>query len=724
MIRKEVPLSTNKQKIDKIQEKNDITCSHMDYIMRVIFLGSQNKHNQGIRRKDSDQKTEIFEKLKEVFNHLSAQDVELIEKLSLEEFSLQLKNLDHNGEKVQFGRKLLSMDQCSGDECHSDEELAAEDTDTEIESEDNDYDDRDNDEENDDPYHADLLDEDSLEELLDSGDFGTKIHHLNELLDKFEKIINLTSEDKNLYISAIESLLVYVSAVEDLRTEENLSKENADKFEALNKRLNSLQMKYLSQITHFDTFFTRALESFEELIEKDQFDRKNKDDVKLLNEFIFNFHYASQIEAIIRRRDIEDELMIIGDLEEDMKVMKNAYDSLGYGEEVQDDKYFSRILDDIEDEDIYQSRRLLSISEMSTHQTCNAEDVDCAHEKNAPSANNYDKCQNLLERAEKIRDQLNFKEEQFLSLKEYEKKHQFIKIFMTELKNSQNVLKEYQELMMEGKHCQEDISFKTRMKKIIENIQSQAGNLDWLKHVSSFLFEMKSSEDLLELSEILKRHDELDMNMITGADNTMNTNVKKRSLLSIDTCDKEDLDCKNEDSESELLRDSDKSNHNVKSEDKDKILRRLKHELDEDYGKTGGNKENAKKSALVQCQQFLEKSKKDLKALSNLESKADILKVLEPKKKIKLIKVFMSFMTNVKALFDEYKDIASSLTENDDKIVCQPVLKEAFENLLKLQKLSSKADWFNQMKSLLSTEDPEIVKELTEIMQKFKVNQM
>ena len=534
----------------------------------------------------------------------------------------------------------------------------------------------------------------------------------------------MTSEDKNLYISAIESLLVYVSAVEDLRTEENLSKENSDKFEALNKRLNSLQMKYLSQITHFDTFFTIALESFEELIEKDQYDRKNKDDVKLLNEFIFNFHYASQIEAIIRRRDIEDELMIIGDLEEDMKVMKNAYDSLGYGEEVQDDKYFSRILDDIEDEDIYQSRRLLSISEMSTHQTCNAEDVDCAHEKNAPSADNYDKCQNLLERAEKIRDQLNFKEEQFLSLKEYEKKHQFIKIFMTELKNSQNVLKEYQELMMEGKHCQEDISFKTRMKKIIENIQSQAGNLDWLKHVSSFLFEMKSSEDLLELSEILKRHDELDMNMITESDNTMNTNFKKRSLLSIDTCDKEDLDCKNEDSESELLRDSDKSNHNVKSEDKDKILRRLKHELDEDYGKTGGNKENAKKSALVQCQQFLEKSKKDLKALSNLESKADTLRFLEPKKKIKLIKIFMSFMTNVKALFDEYKDIASSLTENDDKIVCQPVLKEAFENLLKLQKLSSKADWFNQMKSLLSTEDPEIVKELTEIMQKFKVNQM
>ena len=719
-----MPLLINKQTIDdiQVQEKNYSTCSHMDYIMRVIFVGSHHKHNQCFESKDNDHKTDIFEKLKEMVNYLSVEDKELIEKLSLEEFTLRLENLDHNSEKVRFGRKLLSMDQCSGDDCQSDEELAAEDTGADIESEDNDYDVGGIQEEKDNPHYADLLDEDSLEELLKNVDFGRKIHHINELLDKFEKIINLTSEDENLYISAIQSLLVYVSAVEDLRTEENLSKENGDTFEALTERLKSLQMKYLSQITHFDTFFTRALESFEELIEKNQFDRKNKDDVKLLNEFIFNFHYASEIEAIISRRDIEDEMMIISDLKEDMKVMKNAYESLGYGEEVQDDEYFSRILDDIEDEDIYQSRRLLSISEMSTHQTCNAEDVDCIHEKNAPSADNYDRCQNLLERAEEIRDHLNFKEDQFLSLKEYENKHQYIRIFMTELKNSQNVLKEYQELMMESKHCQEYFPFKTRMKKIIESIQSQAGNLDWLKHVSSFLFEMKSSEDLLELSEILKGHDELDMGMVIGADNTMNTNVKKRSLLSIDTCDKEDLNCKNEDSESELLRDLDKSYHNVKGENKDKILRRLKHELDASYGKTGGNKEYAKKSALVQCQQFLEKSKKDLKALSNLESKADTLKILEPKKKIKLIRVFMTFMTNVKVLFDEYKELASSLMENDDKIVCQPVLKEAFENLLKLQKLSSKADWFNQMNSLLSTENPEIVKELTEIMQKFKMN--
>ena len=112
----------------------------MDYIMRVIFVGSHHKHNQCFESKDNDHKTDIFEKLKEMVNYLSVEDKELIEKLSLEEFTLRLENLDHNSEKVRFGRKLLSMDQCSGDDCQSDEELAAEDTGADIESEDNDYD--------------------------------------------------------------------------------------------------------------------------------------------------------------------------------------------------------------------------------------------------------------------------------------------------------------------------------------------------------------------------------------------------------------------------------------------------------------------------------------------------------------------------------------------------------------------------------------------------------
>ena len=729
MVRREVPLPIKRSNFERTPgtEKTENTCSKIDYIMRDIFMGSH--HSKCKVFEDEDPKKEILEKVKEIFKYLSVQELELIEKLSLEEVTLRLEELSHESEKLRFGRKLLSIEQCSGDECETDEELVTEGTDTESESED-DYeadeeDDEETEEESDDNQHHDLLNEDSLEELLNGVDFGRKLQHINNLLDKFEIIVNSAREDEDLYISSIQSLLVYVSAIEDLKAEESPSMENADTLEALTQRLKSLQMKYLSQITHFDTFFNRALESFEELLEKNQFDRKNKDDVKVLNDFIFNFHYALEIEAIIKRRDIEDELMIISDLKEDMKVMKNAYESLGYGEEVQNDEYFSRILEDIEDEDIYQSRRLLSISEMSTDQTCNAKDNDCIHaeDKNGPSADNYDRCQHLLEKAEKMRDQMSFKEKYFLSLQAYNQKLQYVRTFMKGLKNSQNILNEYQDIMVESKNCQEYVDIMSRMKKIIEIIQSQAGNLDWLKHVSSFLFEMKSSEDLLELSEILKEYDELDMGMIMGERDTMDTNVKKRSLLSIETCEKDDLNCRQKDSkESELVRNLKKSNHNVKGKNKEKSLRRLKHELDEAYEKAGGNKGNEKTPALVQCQQFLLKSKKDLKALSNLESKTDTLKILEPKKKIKLIRSFMSLMTNVKSLFDEYKVLSSSLTENDDKVVCQPVMKEAFDNLLKLQKISSKVNWFNEMNSLLSTEDPEVVNELTDIMQKFKMN--
>lgn len=704
-------------------EKREDNCSHNDYIIRDIFMGSH--HSKCIAFEYEDPKKEILEKVKEIFNYLSVQELELIEKLSLEEATLKLEKLSHEGEKLRFGRKLLSIKQCSGDECETDEELVTEVTDTEGESEDDYEVDEEAEDGSDDTQYDGLLNEDSLEELLSGVDFGRKLQHINDLLDRFEIIVNSAREDEDLYISAIQSLLVYVSAIEDLKAEENPSKENADTLGALTQRLKSLQMKYLSQITHFDTFFNRALESFEELLEKNQFDRKNKDDIKVLNDFIFNFHYALEIEAIIKRRDIEDELMIISDLKEDMKVMQNAYESLGYGEEVQNDEYFSRILEDIEDEDIYQSRRLLSISEMSSDQTCNAKDNDCINveDKNAPSTDNYDRCQHLLERAEKIRDQMSFKEEYFLSLKAYTQKLQYVRTFMKELKNSQNVLKEYKDIMGESKNCQEYVPIMSRMKKINEIILTQAGNLDWIKHVSSFLFEMKSSEDLLELSEILKEYDELDMGMLMGEQDTMDTNVKKRSLLSIDTCEKDDLNCRQKDSkESELLRNLKNSNHHVKGENKEKSLRRLKHELDEAYEKAGRNKENVKTPALVQCQQFLLKSKKDMKAFGNLESKADTLRILEPKKKIKLIRNFMSLMTNVKSLFDEYKVLSSSLTENDDKIMCQPVMKEAFDNLLKLQKISSKVNWFNEMNSLLSTEDPEVVKELTDIMQKFKMN--
>ena len=704
-----VPIS-RRPDIGKPQSPRPQKTNLMDYIFREVFRGSH--QNQCMMMKEERPEHEIIEKVREIFKHLGEQDFQLTDKLSHD--LKEVENFLQNNNKIRFGRKLLSIDHCSEKDCNSDERIDTDDNKEEEEEEDADNDEEEQ-EEVLDVDENDLPDEETLEALLSGLDFGRKIHHINELLDKFVTIISSASEDKDRYVSAIQSLLVYVSAIDDLK-EERTSEENSKNLEALRERMKSLQRKYLSQITHFDTFFTRAWESFEELLEKEAFDRKNKNDVKVLNDFIFNFHYASEIETIIKRRDIEDELIIIEDLEEDMKVMKNAYESLGYGEEeVQNDEYFSRILDNIEDEDIYQSRRLLSISD----QTCNADDVDCNHDegKDAPSSDDYKRCQDVLLRAEKIRDQLDFKEDQFKTLKDYDDRLNYIRSFMKELKYSKTVLKDYQELISESKYCQEYLPFKKKMKRIIESIQSKAGNLDWIQQVSSFLFETKSSDDLIELSEILKEYDDIDKN---SDDKIMSTDVRKRSLLSIDTCEKDDLNCKQR--ESDLVRGLKNSKNNVKGENKDKTLRRLKHELDEAYQNAGKNKASGKKFALGQCQQFLEKSKKELNALSNMESKAETIKTLKPKEKIIIIKEFMSFMTKVRSLFDDYKDISSSLITNDDKNLCHPVLKEAFNNLITLQKLSGKAEWFSEMNSLLSTEDPEVIKEISDIMLKFKMN--
>ena len=60
--------------------------------------------------------------------------------------------------------------------------------------------------------------------------------------------------------------------------------------------------------------------------------------------------------------------------------------------------------------------------------------------------------------------------------------------------------------------------------------------------------------------------------------------------------------------------------------------------------------------------------------MKKLEPQIKIMGNMQPKQKIKIIKKFMSFMTKAKKMFDEYKEISSSLT--DDAIICKPILKE------------------------------------------------
>jgi len=77
-------------------------------------------------------------------------------------------------------------------------------------------------------------------------------------------------------------------------------------------------------------------------------------------------------------------------------------------------------------------------------------------------------------------------------------------------------------------------------------------------------------------------------------------------------------------------------------------------------------------------------------------------------------------MTALKLLFNEYQEIESSIKRHDDLTLCQPILKEAFDNLISLQSLTSKTNWFSEINSLMNSEDPSIIQELQSIMEQFK----
>ena len=155
------------------------------------------------------------------------------------------------------------------------------------------------------------------------------------------------------------------------------------------------------------------------------------------------------------------------------------------------------------------------------------------------------------------------------------------------------------------------------------------------------------------------------------------TSVRKRKLLSVeenDYCEKDDIECRKR-SESDLF----KRDKKVKKQrrNKDKRLENLSEELEDAYLKTKDghkNKKETQRSGLSRCQEFLETSQQDLDQVKKLEPQIKTMGNMQPKQKIKIIKKFMSFMTKAKKMFDEYKEISSSLT--DDAIICKPILKE------------------------------------------------
>ena len=140
-----------------------------------------------------------------------------------------------------------------------------------------------------------------------------------------------------------------------------------------------------------------------------------------------------------------------------------------------------------------------------------------------------------------------------------------------------------------------------------------------------------------------------------------------------DYCEKDDIECRKR-SESNLF----KKDKNIKKQrrNKDKRLNNLNEELEDAYEKAkevNKNKQETQKSGLSRCQEFLEISEQDLDQVQKLEPQIKTMSSMQPKQKIKIIKKFMSSMTKTKKMFDEYKEISSSLT--DDAIICKPILK-------------------------------------------------
>ena len=123
------------------------------------------------------------------------------------------------------------------------------------------------------------------------------------------------------------------------------SSEDKENFKDLNIRLNNLKETHLKQVTHLEAFVEKAWSIFLKLLDEDVIETfKRNDVINLINEFVFNFHYASEIEKIIIRRNIPDELDMIAGGSEDIKVMTKFYKTLGIEPEVHDEGYFSQAL--------------------------------------------------------------------------------------------------------------------------------------------------------------------------------------------------------------------------------------------------------------------------------------------------------------------------------------------------------------------------------------------
>ena len=614
-----------------------------------------------------------------------------------------------------FGRKLLSLDQCDSEDCSDpdNEPVDTEDTEEPDEIEENDLqtetsteknanentkedendmdEDENEDEEEDEDGNEDeeiddedLLDAEALGELLANKDLDEKISTMNNVLDDLERVmeLNLLEIDRDLYVSAIQSLIVYIYAVEEMQEVPHSKQSSLDLvlLQELSDRMKVMKKTYLSQVTHFEMFFSNSYEIFKEIIEDKIFlDRSNKEAVDKINEFSFNFHYASEIEKIIRRRAIEDETDIIDEFQEDLGLMRQVYEHLGFGEETQDEGYFSRVLsglvsEDEDDEETHKNRRLLSIPDEDLDEGyCSKDDLHCDRSSESVlkkevkvsdvdmSLTDLEKCDGLLKRAQQI-GQYSLQDDKLASFTGKEK-IEYIKSFITKLKDSRMIVREYQELLKTIVDPQDYHQCYNMMEEDLGKLKKQTGNTNWLKHLSS-LIASNDKEVLSELTGMLQ-----DKNIESES-----PTFRKRNLLSVNNeefCEKDDVECKER---SSLTNDPDLEQQ---YSNKEEALENLMQELEDSYEeiKVGHVNKKGKKSDLFRCEELLTKSQQEMTKFQKNEAKNKNLKKMKPKEKIKLIRGFMTQMTRTKNLLDEHQKISSEIKNHRDQQLCQPLLK-------------------------------------------------
>lgn len=602
----------------------------------------------------------------------------------------------------------------------------------------------------------DLLDEESLASMLnDYEEMSEKLKVIKDLIDTLETKI-ASKNDEELQTSAIQSLIVYLYAMEDLKIKvANASSEDKENFKDLNIRLNNLKETHLKQVTHLEAFVEKAWSIFLKLLDEDVIETfKRNDVINLINEFVFNFHYASEIEKIIIRRNIPDELDMIAGGSEDIKVMTKFYKTLGIEPEVHDEGYFSQALqgfvsdgDEEELDDSFQSRNLLSVKEDKIYGHCSKDDPDCESEERSvfsevrgksisttfppkvstvqsihtettkPPILGLDRCKDFLARTKEFSNNPEILEENMGKMTSSQKV-KAIKHFLSQMKKSQKMLEEYKSIQESIEDPQDYQKCHKMLKAALAAIQSQASNTKWMGHLTS-LMASHDPQVINQLKDILTPSNE---------DEDEQSQFQSRKLLSIEEdsdeyCDENGEDCGSAEENLYLHEDNvneddvEQSSSSGSSDKSNKLVDELHKELDEAFEESKKPKKIKSKSvsAIERCQALVVNSRKYLKG-SRKDTTLKDIQTMNPKQKVKALKSFMARMTKSKELLDEYQDISSSMKDHSDIQLCQPILKEAMGNLAEIQAHAGNTEWMGHMSSLLESNDPDVLSELNDIM--------